>query len=127
MLHSYVFRDQMTIRRLRLVAGLVMLSYLALHLTMHALGNISFQAMQWGTRIHDFVWHSALGTIALYCALAIHFTLALYALYARRSFRVGAANWCGLFSDSPFYLSYSITFLRGDTYIPRSAWIAAMT
>src|SRR6516165_10947612 len=125
MLHSYVFRDQMTIRRLRLAAGLVMLSYLALHLTMHALGNISFQAMQWGTRIHDFVWHSALGTIALYCALAIHFTLALYALYARWSFRMRAGDWCGLFSDSPFYLSYSITFLLGDTYIPRSAWIAA--
>jgi adenylate cyclase len=92
MLHSYVFRDQMTIRRLRLAAGLVMLSYLALHLTMHALGNISFQAMQWGTRIHDFVWHSAPGTIALYCALAIHFTLALYALHARRSFRMGAGE-----------------------------------
>ena len=76
MLDTSIFRDQMTIRRLRLVAGLVMLSYLALHLTMHALGNISFQAMQWGTQIHDFVWHSAVGTIALYCALAIHFTLA---------------------------------------------------
>ena len=92
MLYSKVFRDQMTIRRLRLAAGLVMLSYLALHLTMHALGNISFQAMQWGTRIHDFVWHSVPGTIALYCALAIHFTLALYALYARRSFRMGAGE-----------------------------------
>src|SRR5262249_18297886 len=23
------------------------------------------------------------------------------------------ANWCGLFSDSPFYLSYSITFFAG--------------
>jgi adenylate cyclase len=92
MLYSNVFRDQMTIRRLRLAAGLVMLSYLALHLTMHALGNISFQAMQWGTHIHDFVWHSALGTIALYGALAIHFTLALYALYARRSFRMGAGE-----------------------------------
>lgn len=92
MLYSNVFRDQMTIRRLRLAAGLVMLCYLALHLTMHALGNISFQAMQWGTRIHDFVWHSAPGTIALYGALAIHFTLALYALYARRSFRMGAGE-----------------------------------
>src|SRR5215469_12023018 len=127
MLHSYVFRDQMTIRRLRLAAGLVMLSYLAMHLTMHALGNISFQAMQWGTRIHDFVWHSAPGTIALYCALAIHFTLALYALYARRSFRMGSGELVRLvlgFSILPLlfhlYLSYSITFLRGDTYIPRS-------
>ena len=92
MLYSKVFRDQMTIRRLRLAAGLVMLSYLALHLTMHALGNISFQAMQWGTHIHDFVWHSVPGTIALYGALATHFTLALYALYSRRSFRMGAGE-----------------------------------
>src|SRR5246127_2526497 len=92
MLYSNIFRDQMMIRRLRLAAGLVMLSYLAMHLTMHALGNISFQAMQWGTQIHDFVWHSAAGTIALYGALAIHFTLALYALYARRSFRMGAGE-----------------------------------
>src|ERR1700751_5120283 len=82
----------MPIRRLRLAAGLGMLSYLALHLAMHALGNFSFQAMQWGTQIHDFVWHSVPGTIALYCALAIHFTLALYALYARRSFRMGVGE-----------------------------------
>ena len=56
---------------------------------MHALGNVSFEAMQWGTQIHDFIWHSVPGTIALYGALAIHFTLALYALYTRRSFRMG--------------------------------------
>src|SRR5260221_6091761 len=88
MIDSNFFRDQMTIRRLRLAAGLVMLSYLTLHLSMHALGNVSFEAMQWGTRIHDFVWHSTPGTVALYDAFAIHFTLALYALYARRSFRM---------------------------------------
>ena len=92
MLDSSIFRDQMTVRRLRLAAGLVMLCYLTLHLSMHALGNVSFEAMQWGTRIHDFVWHSALGTIALYGAFTIHFTLALYALYARRSFRMGAGE-----------------------------------
>jgi len=92
MVDSNIFGDQMTIRRLRLAAGLIMLSYLALHLIMHALGNVSFEAMQWGTRIHDFIWHSVPGTIALYGALALHFTLALYALYARRSFRMGAGE-----------------------------------
>src|SRR5437588_11622247 len=86
------FRDQMTIRRLRLAAGLTMLSYLTLHLSMHALGHVSFEAMQWGTRIHDLVWHSIPGTIALYGALAIHFALALYALYSRRSFRMGVGE-----------------------------------
>ena len=92
MIDFNIFRDQMTIRRLRLAAGLIMLSYLTLHLSMHALGNVSFEAMQWGTRIHDFVWHSVPGTIVLYGAFAIHFTLALYALYARRSFRMGAGE-----------------------------------
>jgi adenylate cyclase len=97
MLDSGIFRDQMTVRRLRLAAGLIMLCYLTLHLSMHALGNISLEAMQWGTRIHDFIWHSTPGTIALYGAFAIHFTLALYALYSRRSFRMGAGELVRLF------------------------------
>src|SRR5215469_17804669 len=71
MLDTSIFLDQMTVRRLRLGAGLIMLCYLTLHLCMHALGNVSFEAMQWGTQIHDFIWHSVPGTIALYGALAI--------------------------------------------------------
>jgi adenylate cyclase len=73
-----------------------MLGYLTLHLAMHALGNVSFQAMEWGTWIHDAAWHSTPGTVALYGAFAIHFTLALYALYQRRSFRMGAGEWTRL-------------------------------
>ncbi|MGB8757294.1 MAG: adenylate/guanylate cyclase domain-containing protein, partial [Pseudolabrys sp.] len=109
MIDSNIFHDQMTIRRLRLAAGLIMLSYLTLHLSMHALGNVSFEAMQWGTRIHDFVWHSVPGTIVLYGAFAIHFTLALYALYARRSFRMGAGELVRLvlgFSILPLLLHH---------------------
>ncbi len=109
MIDSNIFRDQMTIRRLRLAAGLIMLSYLTLHLSMHALGNVSFEAMQWGTRIHDFVWHSAPGTIVLYGAFAIHFTLAFYALYARRSFRMDAGELVRLvlgFSILPLLLHH---------------------
>ena len=108
MIDTSIFRDQMTIRRLRLAAGLIMLSYLTLHLSMHALGNVSFEAMQWGTRVHDFIWHSVPGTIVLYGAFAIHFSLALYALYARRSFRMGAGELVRLvlgFSILPLSLS----------------------
>src|SRR6516225_2196690 len=109
MIDSSIFRDQMTIRRLRLAAGLIMLSYLTLHLSMHALGNVSFDAMQWGTRIHDFIWHSVPGTIVLYGAFAIHFSLALYALYARRSFHMGAGELVRLvlgFSILPLLLHH---------------------
>src|SRR5947208_15337281 len=120
----------MTIRRLRLAAGLVMLSYLTLHLSMHALGNVSFEAMQWGTRIHDFIWHSVPGTIALYGAFAIHFTLALYALYARRSFRIGAGELVRLvlgFSILPAFVAplycraVCIFGVRCDAPLRRSA------
>jgi adenylate cyclase len=109
MLDSNILRDQMTVRRLRLAAGLIMLCYLTLHFIMHALGNVSLEAMQWGTRIHDFVWHSTPGTIVLYGAFAIHFTLALYALYARRSFRMGAGELVRLllgFSILPLLLHH---------------------
>ena len=109
MLDFSIFRDQMTVRRLRLAAGLIMLCYLTLHLSMHALGNVSFEAMQWGTRIHDFIWHSVPGTIALYGAFAIHFSLALYALYARRSFRMGVGELVRLllgFSILPLLLHH---------------------
>ncbi|MGA9440963.1 MAG: adenylate/guanylate cyclase domain-containing protein [Pseudolabrys sp.] len=109
MLDTNILRDQMTVRRLRLAAGLIMLCYLTLHFIMHALGNVSLEAMQWGTRIHDFVWHSTPGTIVLYGAFAIHFTLALYALYARRSFRMGAGELVRLllgFSILPLLLHH---------------------
>ena len=109
MIDTSIFTDQMTIRRLRLAAGLIMLSYLTLHLSMHALGNVSFEAMQWGTQIHDFIWHSVPGTIALYGAFAIHFTLALFALYARRSFRMAGGELVRLvlgFSILPLLLHH---------------------
>jgi adenylate cyclase len=87
-----LLNDQMTWRRVRLACGLVMFTYVTLHFAMHASGLWSFDAMQAGTRIHDAVWHSTLGTWTLYGAFAIHFSLGLYALYARRSFRMGASE-----------------------------------
>jgi adenylate cyclase len=87
-----LLHDQMTWRRARLVCGLVMFTYVTLHFAMHASGLWSFDAMQSATRIHDAVWHSKLGTWTLYGAFAIHFSLGLYALYARRSFRMGASE-----------------------------------
>jgi adenylate cyclase len=104
-----MLRDQMTYRRLRLAAGLVMFTYLTLHLTMHALGNLSYEAMAWGTTIHDAIWHNAIGTTALYGAFAIHFSLALWALYQRRSFRMGLGELTRLvlgFSILPLLLHH---------------------
>jgi adenylate cyclase len=87
-----ILHDQMTVRRTRLACGLVMFTYVALHLCMHALGNVSFAVMQGATLVHEAVWHNPVATVALYGAFAVHFSLALWALYARRSFRMGAGE-----------------------------------
>jgi adenylate cyclase len=87
-----VLHDQMTWRRVRLACGLVLFTYVTLHFAMHASGLWSFDAMQSATYLHDAVWHGAAGTWTLYGAFAIHFSLGLYALYARRSFHMGASE-----------------------------------
>jgi adenylate cyclase len=82
-------RDQYTVRRLRLACGWVMFSYLTFHFTNHALGNISLEAMLWGSQVHEWIWHGPIGGVALYTAFLTHFSLALWALYRRRSWRMG--------------------------------------
>jgi len=52
-----VLRDPFTLRRIRVACGCVMLCYLTLHFLNHSLGNISLEAMMWGTQIHEWIWH----------------------------------------------------------------------
>ena len=81
--HSSVVRPS-GVRQIRLCSGLVLLLYVSLHLTNHAMGNISLAAMERGLLVQKFIWQGWVGTIALYAALTVHFLLGLYALYERR-------------------------------------------
>jgi adenylate cyclase len=81
-----------SLRRLRLVTGLILFAYLTTHFTNHALGLISLEAMEAGRRWFLALWRNPLGTLALYGALLTHFTLALVALYRRRHLRMPAAE-----------------------------------
>jgi adenylate cyclase len=80
------------VRRLRLISGLVMFSYLISHFTNHSLGLVSLEAMEamlfWFFRF----WTSWPATIALYGAFLTHFLLALYALWQRRTLRLRFAE-----------------------------------
>jgi adenylate cyclase len=76
-------------RRSRLGSGLVLFSYVFLHFLNHSLGNISFEAMEWGGVIHEWIWRSQIGTALLYGAFTIHFSLAFWAIYIRRHLRMG--------------------------------------
>ncbi len=73
------------IRRLRLATGLVLFAYVFTHLTNHALGLISLAAMDAGSIWFLWLWRNPAGTIVLYGSLLVHFGLALWALYLRRS------------------------------------------
>jgi adenylate cyclase len=77
------------VRRLRLASGLVLFTYVFLHFLNHSLGNISWEAMEWGGVIHEWIWRNPVGTVALYGAFAIHFSLAFWAIYIRRTLRMG--------------------------------------
>ena len=78
------------IRRIRLGAAFVLLTYLILHFTNHALGLISLDAMETGRRWFLAIWRNPLGTLALYGAITVHGVLALWLLYQRRSLRMPA-------------------------------------
>ena len=78
------------VRRMRLATGLILFTYVALHLINHALGNVSIEAMEAGLGLQKWLWQGVLGTAALYPALTIHFGLGLWALFRRRHY-----GWTG--------------------------------
>ena len=91
--------DQQTVRRLRLACGWVLFTYVSLHLVNHALGNISWQTMENGAAVAEWIWRSPLGTVALYGAL-----------YQRRDWRMGWGEASRLlfgFSIVPLLISVS--------------------
>ncbi len=82
------------VRRVRLITGTILFTYLTTHFLNHALGNISLHAMELGSVPFEWLWRSRLGTVALYGALTIHLGLGLWALYERRYFRITTACRC---------------------------------
>ena len=71
-----------TPRRLRLLSGIVMFVYIAIHLLNHALGIFSLALAETGLRLEMMFWRTPIMTLLLYGAVAVHFLLALWALYS---------------------------------------------
>ena len=89
---------QTVLRRFQLVSGVVMLTYLFLHLINHALGIWSLDLAGHGLVLALRLWRSAPGTVALYGAASVHFALALHTIYARRHWALPAAEWLRLWA-----------------------------
>lgn len=73
---------------MRLASGLVLFTYVTLHLVCHALGLISINAAEAALHLTVLFWHGTIGTILLYGSALIHVGLALIAIYERRTLRI---------------------------------------
>src|SRR5258707_1981810 len=80
--------DALMIRRLRLLSGLVMLAYVAMHLLNHAVGLVSLEAMEDVLWYIFRIWLNRPAQALLYGGFLVHYTLALWALWQRRSLRL---------------------------------------
>lgn len=78
----------MTKRNLRLGSGLVLFAFVLTHLTNHALGLFSLEAMEAGRHYFLLLWRNPLGTTIFIGAVIIHMGFALHALYARRRLKM---------------------------------------
>ncbi len=82
--------DRIGRRDLRLFSGLVLFTYLTVHLVDHALGLVSLDVAEVALRFVVGFWHSPPGTVLLYGAAGIHIALAFLAVYERRTLRMPA-------------------------------------
>jgi adenylate cyclase len=76
------------VRTARIMSGLVLFYYVFVHLSNHALGNISLDLMEKVEPYTVGVFRRPLGTWLLGGAALTHFCLALWAVYTKRRFRM---------------------------------------
>ncbi len=93
------------IQRLRLYSGLVMLAYVTMHLLNHAVGLISLEAMEDVLWYVFRFWSKPPAQAALYGAFLVHYGLALWALWQRRTLHLRVSEL------SQIVLGFLIPFL----------------
>jgi adenylate cyclase len=96
------------IRRLRLISGLVMLGYVATHLLNQSLGLFSVEIMDRVLEVIYETWSTSVGGFILYSAFTVHYCLALWALWLRRSLKMPFSEAAQL------VLGFSIPFFLVD-------------
>ena len=75
-------------RRLRIITGMILATYIIIHLSNHALGLVSLEAMESMRKFVTPFWRSWIGGLLIYGSLLTHFGLALMSLYRRTTLRM---------------------------------------
>lgn len=91
-------RHFLSSRRWRLASGIVLFAYLVTHFFNHMLGLLTLEAAEAGLTWSIAFWHSWPGTILLYGAATLHFSLALTTLYMRREWKLPAIEYLRLWA-----------------------------
>ena len=95
-------------RRVRLISGLILFAYIVTHFVNHGLGIVSIAAMEAMLRVAYPIWSYPAVTFVLYGALVIHMTLAFYALWQRRLFKLS------LHESVQYVLGFSVPVLLAE-------------
>lgn len=74
--------------RARTWSGVILFAFVLTHLSNHAVGLISLEAMDAVRDYRTAVWRSLPGTVLLYGALTIHIALSLYKVARQRTWRM---------------------------------------
>jgi adenylate cyclase len=84
------------IGRIRLWSAYVLLLYVTMHLINHAFGLVSLRVLEQSRQWFVFIWQNPIGQIALYGALLVHFSLAMWSVFRRRALRLSFWEWVQL-------------------------------
>lgn len=104
--------QSLTARQLRLASGLVLMSYLTMHLFTHIVGLFSLDAAERGLQFSILIWQSLPGTVLLYGAFGLHLWLALRTIAMRTHWRLPLIEWLRLwagFSLPMLLISHVVT------------------
>ena len=84
------------VRQLRIVSGLILLTYAALHLLNHSIGLISINAAD-NVRVYfHALWRNPIGNFLLYGSLIVHIILAFYTIFSKSSYKITKIEWLQL-------------------------------
>ena len=75
-------------RRIRLWSGLLVALFVIPHIINHALGLVSFEAMEAMRKVLSAIWAGPLGGPILLLAFLVHFVFSLHALFKRSTLRM---------------------------------------
>src|SRR5476649_2565812 len=82
--------------RIRLWSAYVLLLYVTMHLLNHAFGLVSLRVLEQSRQWFVYIWQNPIGQVALYGALLVHFSLAMWSVFRRRALRLSFWEWTQL-------------------------------